>query len=435
MGCRQAVGVLLAMLVVLSPLLAVEEAWRGDGRSLRGLLMLTDGQLRFQPTEGAAIPSTELRRIRFEGPAPPPFRAGGGRRVTLWDGQRITGQFLSLNKEKLVLRTAWAARLEVPRAAVASLDSLPGWRTVADEDFRDGVKPFMAVGDPPREEVKRGAPARAVILNRSGQRLTYVLAKPLSAGRVGVNFQERERPSGARWTIALHFQQGEQSRRLTATLAGGGDRYLVDADGLKGTARRVARTAGWHRLIVQFTKRSLRLTCDDQVLWYNLDEGPGGPLRQVTIRCQQADEGAAPRGAVVWTEFGIDRAVNEPPRPPSDAEQDEARLTNDDQLFGRILKADRRAVEIEGHFGKRVLSWTQVSGCAFRRPKEAAKAKEKAHVRLHVRSGLCRDPDVLEGVLTALDGQRLVLRHTWLGELTFERSRLRELQPLPSGSK
>ncbi len=64
----------------------------------------------------------------------------GGRRVRLWDGEQITGQILDITKDTVRLRTAWAARLELPRAAVASVDPLPGWRTVAEENFRAGAK-------------------------------------------------------------------------------------------------------------------------------------------------------------------------------------------------------------------------------------------------------------------------------------------------------
>jgi hypothetical protein len=424
----------MAMLGLLSPLLAVEEAWRNDGRLLRGSLTLNDGQLRFQPTEGAALSSANLSRIRFAGQTATPFRVGSGRCLRLWDGQRITGQLLSLNRDKLILRTAWSARLEVPRAAVAGVDALPGWRTVADEDFHDDCKAFTTAGDPRLTEAEADTKARAVILNKVGQRLTYTVAKPLSAGRVGVNFQERGQPRGARWTMELLFQQGERTRRVTVTIAGDGEHYSVDAGGLTGTARRVKRTPGWHRLIVQFTKRSLRLTCDDEVLWYNLDDGPGGQLRRVTIHCQQKED-ETPRGAVAWTAFSLERAVDEHPKPPAVSEQDEIRFADDDQLFGRIVRADRRTIEIEGRFGKRNLPWTEVSGCSFRRAKAAPKEPARANVRLRLRSGLSQEADVLEGVLTALDERRLILRHALLGDLTFERGRVRELQPLPTGSK
>jgi hypothetical protein len=141
------------------------------------------------------------------------------------------------------------------------------------------------------------------------------------------------------------------------------------------------------------------------------------------------------RGAVAWTEFCIERAVDEHPPPPVDAEQDAVRLLDDDQLFGRILHADRRTIQIEGRFGKRALPWTAVSGCTLRRPAALPKANEGAKVRVLLRSGLCAETDVLEGVVTMQDERRLVLRHALLGEITFERSRVRELRQLTGGMK
>ncbi len=366
---------------------------------------------------------------------PAPFRVGDGRGVRLWDGERITGQILDLNKDTLHLRTAWAARLALPRAAVAAIEPLPGWRTIFNGEPGVPVAGLRVAGEPALVAAEDGTGTRAYLLRSAGQSLTYSLRDSLRAGRVGVNFQEREQARGARWTVELSFQQGERARHVTVTVAGAGDHYEVNAGGLTGTARRAARTSGWHRLLVQFSPRSLRLTCDDDVLWYNLDEGPGGHLQRVTIACQRSSENEEVRGAVAWTEFAIDRAVDEHPSPPADAEQDSVRLLDDDQLFGHILQADRRTVQIEGRFGKRTLPWTTVSGCAFRRPAAPPSANEGARVRLLVRSGLCPEPDVLEGVVTAQDERRLVLRHALLGELTLERGRVREQRPLAGGEK
>ena len=427
---------MLALLALTCPLIGAEEAWRDDGRRLRGRLTLDGEQLRFQPSEGAVIPSTDLRRIRFPQGTPTPFRAGSGRVVRLWDGEQISGQILDIDKDTLRLRTAWTARLELPRAAVASVEALPGWRTVIHDDFRDDLKAFALEGELKRIDAEDGA--RALVLSAIGQKLSYTLPKPLAAGRVGVNFREQEKARGARWTVELLFQQSERSHRVTATLAGESEHYTVDV-GERGrvSAPRegTARTPGWHRLLVQFSKRSLRLTCDDEVLWYNLDDGPGGELRRVTIHCQRGADGEVVRGAMAFSEFCIERAVDEHPKPPPDAEQDEVRFLDDDQLFGRILRADGRAVEIEGRFGKRSPPWTAVSGCGFRRPAAPPKGNEGAKVRLFLTSGLSAEPDVMEGVVTALDDRKLVLRHALLGALTFERGRVRELRPLPSGAK
>lgn len=427
------VGMLLALGYLLTPLSAAEEAWRTDGRHIRGALTLDKGQLHFTSMDGTEVPFADITRIRFAERTPPPFRIGGGRRVRLRDGQQITGQFLGLDKDTLRLRTAWAARIDLPRAAVVSLAALPGWRIMAEEDFRNGLGIFTATGEPALTKVENERDSRAVVLRDDGQGLTYTSSK-LEAGRVGVNFREQGLASGARWTFGLLFQDGEHSRRAFVTVAGNGNKYRVDAGGLKGVARDVARTPGWHRLVVQFTKHSLRVTCDEDVLWYNLEQGPGGSLKQVTIDCRKLADSETLRGAVAWTGFCLERVVNEYPNPPTDSEQDEVRLTSDDQLFGRILRADRGGVQIEGRFGKRSLPWTEIAGCTFRRA-DAPGAKETPNVRIRVRSGLRPEADTLDGVLTGLDDRRLTLRHALLGELTFERSRVQELRPLPGNPK
>jgi hypothetical protein len=428
-ACSWPTVLMLAILGLTAPLAAAEEAWRADGRHLRGSLLLDQGRLRFTPTEGEAVPLTDLTRIRFAGGTPAPFRAGGGRRVLLRDGERITGQVLRLDGNTVTMRTAWAARIELPRADVTSIEPLPGWRIVADDEFQDGLKAFTTTGEPALTE----AEPRALLLRAAGQSVTYTPPQLFEAGRAGVNFQERGEASGARWTFELHFGKGEQARRVAVTVAGNGEHYAVDAGGRAGTARSVARTPGWHRLLVQFTKRSLRVTCDDEVLWYNLERGPGDPLTQVTMRCHAAD-GETARGTVAWTAYCLERAVNEHPKPPVEDDQDEVRLADDDQLFGRILRADRRAIEIEGRFGKRSLPWTRVAGCTFRLP-AAIKPNEGANVRLLLDSGLDAEADVLEGVVTALDERRLTLRHALVGEVTLERARVRELRPLAAGAK
>jgi hypothetical protein len=370
------------------------------------------------------------------------FRAGGGRRVCLWDGERISGQILDVNKDALRLRTGWAPRLELPRAAVASIEPLPGWRTVLDEDFRSGTGEsasptvgWKLTGEPTFAEAEDGTTARALVLRTAGQSLTSTLTKPLSAARVGVNFQERGQPRGARWAIELLFGQGEGTRRVAVTVAGDGESYAIDSGGLTGTARQVKQSPGWHRLLVQFGKDSLRMTCDEDVLFHNLADGPGGFLQRVTLSCQQSAEREEVRGAVAWTELCVERTVNEHPPRPLDADQDSVRLLDDDQLFGRILHIDRRVIQIEGRFGKRSLPWTEVSGCSFRRPAALPKANEGAKVRLLVRSGLCAEPDVLEGIVNAGEERRLILKHGLLGELTLDRDRVREMQPLSGSSK
>ena len=75
-------------------------------------------------------------------------------------------------------------------------------------------------------------------------------------------------------------------------------------------------------------------------------------MRQVRLTCLEGEKGAATKGTVVWTEFVIAAAVDELLRPPGDATQDELWLAEGDQLFGQVVKADRRGIVVKGLFLK-----------------------------------------------------------------------------------
>jgi hypothetical protein len=254
-----------------------------------------------------------------------------------------------------------------------------------------------------------------------------VVEKPLREGRVGVNFEERDKPGGARWLFEAEFEGEKGPRRVRVQVAGAGDTYRVETDGLDGNARDVARTPGPHRLTVRFGPRSLAVLCDDAVLWYDLEHGPGGPLRQLRLACVEGEKGAAPKGAVAWTEFAVAAAVDEPRRPPGDPAQDEVWLSEGDQLFGEVLRADRRSVGVKGRFGERSLPWTGVRGCFFRASGTAPPAAEE-RVRLLLHAPFGGEPDVLEGVVRRLDDRALTLTHPLLGEVVLERGRIKEVR-------
>lgn len=384
-----------------------------NGRRIAGTLAFEKKRLNFTSRRGEAYPLADVARIVFAKTAPAPFRVSGGRRVHLRDGQQITGQLLGLNEEKLVLRTAWAERLELPRAALAAIDSLPGWQTVIEDDFHKGLRTFTAIG----------------------QTRSRTLTKPVATGRAGVNFREQGKARGARWTFEMLFQQGERARRFEVAVAGHADKYTIDSGGMEGVTRSVKRSPGWHRLIVTFSPRSLRITCDEEVLWYNLEQGPGGQLQKMSWHCHRIPgKETELAGAVAWEDFSLERAVDEHPKPPAVSELDSVRLSSGDQLFGRILQADRRGITVDGRFGKRALSWSAVAGCCFRRASERSRNSEHlnegANVRILLCSGLCSEADMVEGEVTALDQRHLMVRHALLGELTLPLDRLRELRPL-----
>ncbi len=277
----RAVGSILLASVLCALALHADEAVRSDGRTAQGTLRLEKtGKLLFTPaTALKAIAPEELSEVRFdtEGPL---FRGAPSHLLHLPNDQQITGVFLGLQENQLLLRTAWAERLSVPRSAAIALTHLPGWQPVIVEDFRGKLSAWTV----------RGAPATAegtVVLAKPGQSLACNLPSLLDAGRIGLNFREEEATAGARWSVEAVFGLKSGERVVRASLAG--EKHLtVNAGGLDGTMQRVERVPGWRRLRFDFGPGSLRITCDESVLWYTLAKGPGGLLRQVRLVCTEA---------------------------------------------------------------------------------------------------------------------------------------------------
>jgi hypothetical protein len=423
-------SVLLAgmLTVVLCPAPApAAEVLLRDGSRHAGTLHLDGDKLRFEPEEFVLVALDDVRRIDFLAEPAPVGRLAAARRLQLPGGQHVSGELLGVSADRLTFRTGWASRLRLPRAGLA-LGPLPGWRAVALDSFDDGLRAWTVHGKPTVASVEKALYPHAVVLQSVEDSLGYALPSPLAEGRVGINFREQDGPAGAAWLLEAVFGTKEQTRRVRITVAGPQDHYRVQVEGLTGTAQTVKRTPGWHRLTLRFTATSLQVACDDAVLWYNLEKGPGLPLRKIELRCTLIENAEPTRGGVAWTAFCVERAVHETPRPPTDPEQDEVWLDTGDQLFGKILSADQRELSLQGRFGKQSIPWLRLQGCSFRRA-EQAPAPLGVRVRLHLHSGLGPNADILDGVLRRLDERRLVLQHALLGELTIERAWVRSLEP------
>jgi hypothetical protein len=390
-------GTVLALFGVVLLVRADEEAACANGRRVRGTLTVAEGgALRFVPAgQEKPLAAETVEGVRFDPTGTVTPRAGNSLRMLLPDGQQVTGELLKLDGERVRLRPAWSERVDLKRDAMIALTQPPGYRTLFADDLTNATKAWKTDGDA----------------------LTYELSAPLEAGRVGVTFQEKDKSGRCQFEAVFQTEAG--ARTLKVTVTSPGENYQVEASGLKGEAREVRRTAGPHQFAVQFTKHSLRVTCDDDVLWYNVEQGPGGTLKQVRLT------GAGG----VWSAFYLAKAVDEPRRPPGDPEQDEVWLASDDQLFGKIDSADARAIEIDGRFGKRSLPWSEVRGIYFRRPKATESKAEPNTVRVWLRTGFGNESDILAGVLLKIDEREFTLKHAEIGELRLDRKWLREVRP------
>jgi hypothetical protein len=417
------------------PRARAEEAILRDGRRQQGTLALTDDRLRFTPTgEQERLSFDEVHAIRFPiGPAPP-LLAGMAHRVALPGGQQVTGELLGLDDERLRLRTAWAEEVAIPRAAVLSVRQLPGVITFFADEFTDGLKRWKLTGTPHLDELRSPSGGRCLVLGEPDQAAEFTLEQPLEAGSFGITFREAGPVSGAQWLVEADFQE-PKPRTVRATVAGSGDGYAAEVPGGKGTATHLAATPGWHRLRMEFAASALVVSVDDIPLWYARQQGPGGPLRRVRLRCAGTAGATEHRGAVAFADFSLARGVDELPRPPGDAWQDEVWLLTADQLFGRVARADRHGVEVGGRFGKRPLPWGEVRGLFLRRGAPTPQTTDGEQVRIRLLPGAGEERDELEGVLQALDDSGLTVHHPILGLCKIDRGRLRELRRLFHGKR
>jgi hypothetical protein len=359
---------------------------------VRGTLAMKAGALELRGEGGKVIAfGAELRRVSLASTAKT-FRGGPPHVVALSDEEHLTGVFVGVDKGAVVLRTAWAERVAVPRDGLVSLTHLPGWRTLVREDF---------AGKP-------------TLLTKAEQAVAAPVEGKVVAGRVGVLFQDA--PAKSSWAVEAEFA----TRIVRVRFAD--DSLTVDPGGLLGTAYPVKRSAEARKLTLAFSPASLRIACDDSALWHSPDLGPGA-LKGVRIVHRGGDGKVEIRG--VYAE------VAEPVRryPPGDPKRDEIRLAGGDQLFGDVKRADARGVEIEGKFGTRSYAWKELRGWLPRRiPIVAGKPSKGIAVRLEIHSGLRAERDVLRGVLTALDAKSATFHHRSLGELIIPRASIASVE-------
>lgn len=113
---------------------------------------------------------------------------------------------------------------------------------------------------------------------------------------------------------------------------------------------------------------------------------------------------------------------------PAEREADTVWLANGDERFGQGLRADAQAVELKTRQGMARFAWSDVRAIAPPATLLGPRTTEGEHVRLLLHSPAGADPDVLQGVLTALDDRRVTLRHPTLGVLEIDRSWVRGLR-------
>lgn len=416
-------------LVPIALFARADEALMPDGSRVKGVLELdARGRLRLAVPGRPALSLDQVQQVRLTETELPAWRAATVHRIVLPSGQHLTAELIELNDKELHLRTAWAQRLSVPRSAVVAVVHPPGRVTLHDDDFEDGLKAWKLTGAPKLSDRQQTSGKQSLLLSNPGQAAEYILAEPVESGRIGINVHDPGEAAGARWLVEAEFARAAEAWTAGIVVVSSAAEYAVHVSDADGPARAVKRVQGWHRLTFRFSRDYLIVGIEDRLLWASEKEGPGGPLRKLRLSCLAQPGGGAVRGEVLFDDLSVVRYVDELPHRVEDAEQDEVWLLSGDQLFGRVVRADRRTIEMRVRSETHRLSWGQVRGLFPRREGVPPRASEGERVRVRLRSGAGGEGDELEGVVRELDVRRLVLRHAILGDVEIERGRLQRLR-------
>jgi hypothetical protein len=397
-----------------------------DGKTVQGKLRLQDGRLFLVTPAHKTFRLDQAPSVHLPADRVTPLRAAVVHRLTLADGGRLTGELLGLDKEIIRFRPAWTGPLTIPRSAAISITQLPGFLTFADEDFENGLKAWTATGKARLSDQEHASGKWSLVLDAPDQSAAYSLAEPLAPGRVGINFYDANNTKGSRWLVEADFGDAKGARTVRVIVADDGGNYTAEIPQSETKVFPMPRSAGWHRLIVEFAPQMLLVSIDDDLLYVSRRQGPGGSLRRIRLACREA--GGKHRGAVFFDDLGLARAVESLRHERADPTQDELWLASGDQVLGSVSRADRRSIDLEARFGARPWKWGNVRAIFFRRQAPPLRTTQGEHVTVWLRTGAGPEPDTITGQVRRLDDRRLTLYDPILGELSIDLGRLRGLR-------
>jgi hypothetical protein len=408
-----------------------------DGRRVEGTLGTdAQGQVLFQSRgEKLSLRLDQFDHVRFPAVRLPPLRAGAPFRIVLPGAQRLTGELVGLDSDKIHIHTAWSEKLSIPRAGVTAVGHAPGFVTLFVDDFEKDLRCWRVTGAPMLSTTQHVSGQRSLCLDTSGQQVEYTLPTPLTAGRVGINFRDRAQDGWIAWQFEADFGDSTAGSAVRVGIAPRTGDYTAEVSGAtaaKSCRPRLLRAFkdGWQRLEMEYSPARLVVSIDDNILLSCRQPGSSGTLRKVRLSCTSSASVNRGRAGAFFDDLSVARAVADLPHPKGDPEQDELWLIGGDQLFGNLVSATAGTIQLRGAYGPRSLSWGEVRGIYFRRPATPTRKAGDKLVRVWLRPGIGLEPDVLNGTVRRLDSQCLVLDHALLGQVEIDRRRLHRMRAL-----
>lgn len=387
--------------------------------------------IRLEPGMTLRFPSKPVAR----GLGAPPFR------VDLGQGQQLSGRLGALTAEEVVLLEASAgSTVKIARAGACALVQRPGESLVLEEGFETlDPKRWSMEGDVRLAGEPRLADAHSLRMPGGSASLSFAVAPPFTTGRFETAFHDAGEPvSGNKWYVELTFRSRNGPEPVRVVLGWADPSLAVESpNGPALAVQRLARSTGWHRLSVRFAPDRFEVAVDGNELAHG--KGAGGPLVGLKIATSKSGREEPSKDLSGYLD---DLRLVQFHDPSSDVEidatQDEVRLGTGDQLFGEVTEANpERLVLVLDQRSVRV-SWTETTGIYFRRSARPGERVSGLLARAEWRVGPetePRDLDRVEGALTEVTEDAILLATPYAGVLTIPRDRLTQLEILGKGSR
>jgi hypothetical protein len=426
-SCPRAVLATMLICSFLPNAVRADQAVLNNGKRLEGTLELTrDNRLVFLPAGLHPSLSLEsLHDVRWPRASVPPWLRGSLHHFELVDGQRLTGQLVALDNKDLRVRVPWAESMSIPRSHVRAIIQPRGFLTSLAGDFETNLRSWKVSGGATLDSSQHLSGRQSLLLDRPGQAAEFQVPQPLVFGRAGISFFDGGQQRGARWLAEFVFHPETRAPALRCVIAGHRS-YTVEGPSPAVTPVHLARSNGWHRLVVEHAPACTTVTVDDRVLW-SAPLAADARLSQVRLACVLAGDNVPARGTVWFDDFSLACGAEDLHHQAADPQQDEIWLSAGEQLLGSLAGTDRRTIELDARFGKRKLAWGEVRGIFLRVSNGPALKGADGQVRVCLQAAEGAEADQLVGHVRALRADRIMLRHALLGDLEIERTWLRRM--------
>ncbi len=439
-----ALAFLLAGSVVASNEGRPVRAIRRDGTRTNGHLVLADGTARIVPEgDGEVIGWDGLAAVEMLESDPDPADArvsDGPFRLLLSRDLAISGRLESMDASAIRFRPVGlepgSPTPSIARSGVVGLRQRLGRAQVLTDGF-DALDPsrWRLEGDVAiTKEVSR--PGKLARLEAGGSSLAHRLGSPIEAGRVDLAFRRDDVEAVGHSALVEFVFEGVEGPESIRAILGWGEAHpgAMSRGGPALVVQPLLVEPGWHQLSLRFGSDRTILAIDGDVL--ATGAGPGGPLIELRIRTESNSRPTGPEDLALHVDdVDIFRLFAPSASVEFDPRQDELRLIDGDQVWGRLKTGSTQGVLLEVEGRTIPFAWSEVSEIYFRREPGPASVVAGPLVRVEGKDDRgIEGPDRLEGALIELTASRFVLDAPYVGRVTFGWDAIDRLVPLGQGN-